>query len=33
MASIIDKIEQYNEEQEHQKYWSSNEFLNVDKDV
>ena len=30
-ASIIDKIEQYNEEQEHQKYWSSNEFLNVDK--
>ena len=33
MASIIDKIEQYDEEQEHQKYWSSNEFLNVDKDV
>ena len=33
MCSIIDKIEQYNEEQEHQKYWSSNEFLNVDKDV
>lgn len=32
-ASIIDKIEQCNEEQEHQKYWSSNEFLNVDKDV
>ena len=32
-ASIIDKIEQYNEEQEYQKYWSSNEFLNVDKDV
>lgn len=30
-ASIIDRIEQYNEEQEHQKYWSSNEFLNVDK--
>lgn len=30
-ASIIDKIEQYNEEQEHQKYWSSNEFLNIDK--
>lgn len=33
MTSIIDKIEQYNEEQEHQKYWSSNKFLNVDKDV
>ena len=33
MASIIDKIEQYDEEQEHQKYWSSNKFLNVDKDV
>lgn len=31
-ASIIDRIEKYNEEQEHQKYWSSNEFLNVDKD-
>jgi len=30
-ASIIDRVEQYNEEQEHQKYWSSNEFLNVDK--
>ena len=30
-ASIIDKIEQYNEEQEYQKYWSSGEFLNVDK--
>ena len=32
-ASIIDKIEIYNEEQSHQKYWSSGEFLNVDKDV
>lgn len=32
-ASIIDKIEEHNEEQEHQKYWSSNEFLNVDKNV
>ena len=30
-ASIIDRVEQYNDEQEHQKYWSSNEFLNVDK--
>ena len=29
--SIIDRIEKYDEEQEHQKYWSSNEFLNVDK--
>jgi hypothetical protein len=29
-ASIIDKIEQYSEEQDHQKYWSSNEFLKVD---
>ena len=33
MASIIDKIEQYDEEKEHQEYWSSNEFLNVDKNV
>ena len=32
-ASIIDRIEKYNEEQEHQRYWSSSEFLNVDKDV
>jgi hypothetical protein len=30
-ASIIDRIDEYNLEQEHQKYWSSNEFLNVDK--
>jgi hypothetical protein len=30
-ASIIDRIDKYNLEQEHQKYWSSNEFLNVDK--
>lgn len=32
-ASIIDRIEKYNEEQDHQKYWESNEFLNVDKTV
>jgi hypothetical protein len=30
-ASIIDRIDEYNLEQEHQKYWSSCEFLNVDK--
>lgn len=33
MASIIDKIEQYDEEKEHQEYWSSGEFLNVDKKI
>lgn len=32
-ASIIDRIEQYNEEQDPQKYWESNEFLNADKTV
>jgi hypothetical protein len=32
-ASIIDRIDEYNLEQEHQKYWSSSEFLNVDKNV
>ena len=33
MASIIDKIEQHDEEKEHQEYWSSGEFLNVDKKI
>jgi hypothetical protein len=31
--SIIDKIEKYDEEQKHQEYWSSGEFLNVDSNV
>ena len=32
-ASIVDKINIYNEEQAHQEYWSGHKFLNVDKDV
>jgi hypothetical protein len=32
MASIIDKIEVYSEEEKHQEYWSGNKFLEVDKD-
>jgi hypothetical protein len=32
MASIIDRIEVYSEEEKHQEYWSSNKFLEVDKD-
>ena len=31
MTSIIDKIEQYEEEKEHQEYWSSGKFLDIDK--